>query len=227
MSFLGTRQLVTTGGEKKLDKTYLLNDAGEDTSIREKYRLLSGRVPLADFLGVTHFFTYLQFDHPNFSPKIAKLILGTWDLDLETDDFDIPPIPISVYENPSAKPPAYFSTINGFSKNEDEAYNAFKKSGFEEVFVECASCTFPKNADGRIFISSMKNGHFSVQAKADGERFLIFTQNYLPGWKALIDGQPADIFKVNGVFPGIFVPAGSHKIELTYNYWSLFKKLIP
>lgn len=225
MAFMGTRQLVTTGGEKKLDKIYLLNDAGDDISVREKYRLLSEWMPLANFLGITHFFTYLPFDHPNFNPQISKPLLGTWNLALETSSFYIPPLTIFVYENPTAKPPAYFSEISGFFENEDAVYDAFLKSGFNGVFVGCASCVFPKSASGKVVVDSIKNGYFLVQTEADGERFLVFTQNYLPGWKALIDGKPSDIFKVNGVFPGIFVPAGNHKIEFIYDYWSLFANL--
>ena len=39
---------------------------------------------------------------------------------------------------------------------------------------------------------------------------------YSKGWSAKIDGKPARIIKTNGMYMGIVVPKGNHKIEYSY-----------
>lgn len=46
---------------------------------------------------------------------------------------------------------------------------------------------------------------------------LVLTDHHYPGWKAFVDGKESDIELVNGVLRGVFLDAGSHKIEFRYN----------
>ena len=46
---------------------------------------------------------------------------------------------------------------------------------------------------------------------------IVFSEIYYPyGWKATIDGQPADIYRVNYVLRAINVPAGTHSIHMEF-----------
>lgn len=46
---------------------------------------------------------------------------------------------------------------------------------------------------------------------------IVFSEIYYPyGWKATIDGQPADIYRVNYMLRAINVPAGAHKIHMEF-----------
>ena len=47
---------------------------------------------------------------------------------------------------------------------------------------------------------------------------IVFSEIYYPyGWKATIDGQPADIYRVNYMLRAINVPAGEHKIHMEFD----------
>ena len=47
---------------------------------------------------------------------------------------------------------------------------------------------------------------------------IVFSEIYYPyGWKATIDGQPADIYRVNYMLRAINVPAGAHKIHMEFD----------
>jgi hypothetical protein len=46
---------------------------------------------------------------------------------------------------------------------------------------------------------------------------LASTERYAAGWKACIDGAPADVFRVNLYFRGVFVSPGKHKITWEYD----------
>ena len=48
------------------------------------------------------------------------------------------------------------------------------------------------------------------------DRFLVLNEMYHPGWRATVDGQPTHIYPANVVMRGIWVPAGSTTIELSF-----------
>lgn len=54
----------------------------------------------------------------------------------------------------------------------------------------------------------------------------VLTDHFYPGWLAFIDGQPATIYRANGVLRAVFLPAGEHVIEFKYEPESLRLGLI-
>ena len=45
---------------------------------------------------------------------------------------------------------------------------------------------------------------------------LVLTDVQFPGWKATVDGRPADIERVDYLLRGVMVPEGTHRVELRY-----------
>ena len=45
---------------------------------------------------------------------------------------------------------------------------------------------------------------------------LVFSEVYYPGWQATIDGQPAELGRVNYVLRAMKVPAGKHEVVLEF-----------
>ncbi len=235
MALLGTRQLVTTGGEEKLNKIYVTSEVTKeipaqgskesvvvievtDSSPKVRYELLKERLPLLSFLGIRYVLS--AFNLEEFSVELPRR--ARWALNIMGQG--LPPMPITIYEIPSPRPLAYFTKISGFRENSDLAYQAFKAGGFKDIFVECSDCDNKEfSGEGKAEIILEENGRVVVNTSLATDEFMIFTQNYLPGWRAFIDGQETEIYKVNSVFPGIFVPRGEHKVEFVYDYWSLFK----
>lgn len=62
----------------------------------------------------------------------------------------------------------------------------------------------------------LKNNAASAQVKADSDCFVNFSQTYYPGWKAYIDGKRTEVYEVNGIIQGVFVPAGNHTVEFHF-----------
>ncbi len=57
---------------------------------------------------------------------------------------------------------------------------------------------------------------YAVRAEAAKPSVLFLSNNYLPYWKALVDGEPAKLLRANYAFQGVALPAGSHEVSITY-----------
>ncbi|SFD81846.1 membrane protein YfhO [Chitinophaga sp. CF118] len=93
----------------------------------------------------------------------------------------------------------------------DQRYKSLVKG--EPVFDSAASIKLLKNDVDVISYTSLSKT----------PQFAVFSEVYYKeGWKAYIDGQPADYSRVNYVLRGMSVPAGNHTIEFRFEPKSYF-----
>ncbi|MDR3127192.1 MAG: YfhO family protein [Tannerellaceae bacterium] len=52
---------------------------------------------------------------------------------------------------------------------------------------------------------------------AGSEQLAVFSEIYYPGWKAFIDGQPAETLRVNWILRALRVPAGEHTVSFRFD----------
>jgi len=62
----------------------------------------------------------------------------------------------------------------------------------------------------------VSNNRVSGQIDSLKAGLLFLSIPYGPGWRATVDGKPAETLRANTGFTGIVVPAGKHEIELRY-----------
>ena len=55
---------------------------------------------------------------------------------------------------------------------------------------------------------------YTVESSKGG--VVVFSEVYYPGWTATIDGQPAELGRVDYVLRALQVPAGKHQVELSF-----------
>lgn len=60
----------------------------------------------------------------------------------------------------------------------------------------------------------------SVEMACKG--LLVVSDNWFPGWHAAVDGQSAEIWKVNTAIRGVVVPAGRHTVTMNYHPFSVY-----
>jgi hypothetical protein len=58
--------------------------------------------------------------------------------------------------------------------------------------------------------------YLKIEVEATGTHLLVLSQIYYLGWRASIDGLPAELVRVNVVQQGVIVPAGKHTVELSF-----------
>lgn len=61
-------------------------------------------------------------------------------------------------------------------------------------------------------------GHLELElsAPAPAKSALIVSENFYPGWRALVDGQPVEVHRADLSMMGIALPAGARKVELRF-----------
>ena len=74
---------------------------------------------------------------------------------------------------------------------------------------------------GVCAVEDERPGRLRIKASCPSRRLLVVSESYHSGWKASIDGQPADVLRANGDFLGCVVPPGDHQVVLDFQPDSL------
>jgi hypothetical protein len=73
---------------------------------------------------------------------------------------------------------------------------------------------------GTSDITTYTAQHVRVDVNVKSPSLLVLTDAVYPGWTATIDGQLAPIYATDAAFRGVFVPAGQHQVDFSYEPWS-------
>ncbi len=65
-------------------------------------------------------------------------------------------------------------------------------------------------------ISEYRPTKITIRTSSRTNQLLFLSDTYYPGWKAAIDGQPVKVLRADLAFRAVPVPAGEHKIIMTY-----------
>lgn len=76
-----------------------------------------------------------------------------------------------------------------------------------------------------VRLHSPERVDIDAEVPGTGNAVLASTERYAAGWKARVDGAPADVFRVNLYFRGVIVPPGKHTVTWEYDP-SLWRPLV-
>jgi len=77
--------------------------------------------------------------------------------------------------------------------------------------VACASGGDPGQVE-------VQDGGDKIEAQVQsGGGLLVFSEMDYPGWRALVDGQPAELIRADYLLRAVCVPAGEHQVTLVYD----------
>jgi len=68
----------------------------------------------------------------------------------------------------------------------------------------------------KIIVKEESHGKGMYLITSSQKAIVVFPGNYHPGWKAWIDNEKTEIFKVNLSSKGIIIPSGRHEVEIRY-----------
>jgi hypothetical protein len=128
-----------------------------------------------------------------------------------------------VYANDRAQPRAAVVGAQRVVGSGDAALRAVSAPGFDlrrVAVTERALPGLPQAADGAPAGSAQVRpsdpDRLVVDANASRPGLLVVSDNWAPGWKATVDGHPADVERVDYVFRGVRVGPGRHHVVFAY-----------
>jgi uncharacterized membrane protein YfhO len=125
-----------------------------------------------------------------------------------------------VYEYRGAAPRVSFVSQYDLYRTKEEFAKLFFREYFDpkqSVLLEQQPQFEPDgNGDARMKIDSYTPNEVVITAVTDGNRILVLSDTYYPGWQAYVDDQPVKIQTANFAFRAVSVPKGTHTIRFLY-----------
>ncbi|MDR0658512.1 MAG: YfhO family protein [Mediterranea sp.] len=78
-----------------------------------------------------------------------------------------------------------------------------------------------KDSLSNVRITGYQPNRLIYESTSEQDGVVVFSEIYYPGWKATIDGQPAEIGRADYILRAMYIPAGKHTIEMRFDPASL------
>jgi len=83
------------------------------------------------------------------------------------------------------------------------------------------SLTDENKAQAKVSILRDDNEHISLSVSTPADGFVVLNDRFYPGWHAVVDTQPAPLYRANAFMRAVYVGKGQHLIECNYEPESL------
>jgi hypothetical protein len=126
-----------------------------------------------------------------------------------------------IFERFSPLPRAYVAYAAEHIPDDTLAVNRLLDESFDlrNVAVTADKINLPDRAPipaSRATITSYEDTRVDIRASASQPGLLIHADQYHPGWRAHLDGQPVPIVRVNQILRGVILPPGEHEIVFSF-----------
>lgn len=129
---------------------------------------------------------------------------------------------LAVYENLNVKDILYVpKRIKVVADKEEVFRNLYNYDFSDTAYIEGNMEEFDT---GACEINEINKKYNSIEADicAKAASYIVFSQNYFPGWNVYIDGKKVRLDIVNGVLQGVYVPKGKHTVFFKYEPVAMF-----
>ena len=130
-------------------------------------------------------------------------------------------------QNPYAYGNAWFVDQVDYANNANEEIakvgklNLRHEAVADAKFKELLGQSVPQDDTSIVKLTQYKPNNLTYEVKSNKGGVVVLSEIYYPGWKATIDGQPAELGRVNYILRALNVKAGSHKVVLDFHPTSL------
>lgn len=142
---------------------------------------------------------------------------------------------IWVYENPNTLPRAYLvhhaetvpsgQLLKRLTDSDFDFYHSILITTPLSREQRAQLATRPIRPQGQVEITDYDLHRIDLNVTTSRPGILVLLDANYPGWEATVNGSKQGILEVNGVFRGIFLPAGTHSISFQFRpitlYWGI------
>ena len=138
---------------------------------------------------------------------------------------------VKIYEDRDVLPRAFLATGLDVVPNSDAVVAELSSPSWnaQETAVAAAQDVPPSTAfrasddPGQARIVDDEPERVAVATNATGQRVLVLTDSFYPGWQATVDGVVQPILPVNTLFRGVILGPGTHQVVFSYQprSWAL------
>jgi hypothetical protein len=126
-----------------------------------------------------------------------------------------------VYEDKAGYPRAWLTHQAIVEPSHDAVFTRIGKAGSDFHDVAIVESPLPRNLDPNatgdsIRFRSYEADSMSMDVNTAGTALLVVSEVFYPGWKATVNGQPAEIHKTDGALRGILVAGGFSHVVMKY-----------
>jgi hypothetical protein len=139
---------------------------------------------------------------------------------------------LHLYENPSAMPRVFLVRGAIIAPGEADALRILSDPNFnprESAVVTAPAPGIEASESGSARITGEKLNSISIEVEGRSSALLVLSDNYYPGWRAQIDGEPVEILRANHTMRAVMVPAGRHIVSFVFSpasfIWSSWASL--
>ncbi len=138
---------------------------------------------------------------------------------------------VKIYENLDLLPRAFVVHQARVIQDDQAIIAAMEEESFvpDREVILSSDTAWPASAEGptvtsesqagkdQVSILSYEPEQVSMVARLESQGYLVLTDAYYPGWRALVDGQPAEILRADYYFRAVCLPQGKHVVEFIYD----------
>jgi Bacterial membrane protein YfhO len=128
--------------------------------------------------------------------------------------------PLRLFRVPETLPRVYAVGRSRVVPDTDTALRQILDPAFDlhsEVVLSAGRALVPAGPfQGSARIVGRKADRVSIDVDASQDGYVVLVESYLPAWRATVDGAAAEVVRANAAFRAVAVPAGHHRVEMSY-----------
>ena len=129
---------------------------------------------------------------------------------------------VLIYENESVLPRSFVAYDYKYVANAEQALNSLTRAELDPsktiILEEPLKEGFKKrnSKPTKASISRSTLNKLTIKVKTSRAGLLFLADNFYPGWRALVNGKEAKIYRANYTFRAVAVPKGDNTVEFVY-----------
>lgn len=128
---------------------------------------------------------------------------------------------IKIYQNPNVLPRAFLvNQARVFSSRAELLQELPKIDPVRQVWLETPPRSLLSEGEGSLPLPQFEKytgSEVIFKTNATQPAYLILTDTWFPGWIGQVDGQDVEIYRADGNFRAVQVPAGEHTVRFKYS----------